>query len=123
MFGGDGKGSGGYFVEAVARTPPCKRVCSQRLIGRAMLQVTFSSGFELCLAYHDCRMRLIWSLIRPRARRYIGELYSAFLKYAVDPSAEVRQAAVYGIGLLATHVSDTMLTPQRQEEAAQALLM
>uniref|UniRef100_A0A7S0LEM7 TOG domain-containing protein n=1 Tax=Coccolithus braarudii TaxID=221442 RepID=A0A7S0LEM7_9EUKA len=54
--------------------------------------------------------------------QYIPELYKALVAYSVDPGAEVRQAAVYGIGLLAQHVNNSLFTPQMQEAAAQAMI-
>uniref|UniRef100_A0A7S0J6U6 TOG domain-containing protein n=1 Tax=Calcidiscus leptoporus TaxID=127549 RepID=A0A7S0J6U6_9EUKA len=54
--------------------------------------------------------------------KYIPSLYTALLQYSVDPSTEVRQAAVYGIGLLAQHVNDGVFTLQMQEQAAQTML-
>jgi hypothetical protein len=56
------------------------------------------------------------------AGRYIGVLFPAFLQYAQDTTAEVRQAAVYGLGVLGEHAGSAEFTEQMQQQAATTLL-
>jgi len=53
---------------------------------------------------------------------YIPDLFKALIQYSTDENAEVRQAAVYGIGLLAEHASEEVFTAALQEQAAQTML-
>jgi hypothetical protein len=55
--------------------------------------------------------------------RYIEAVFPALLQYATDPSTEVRQAAVYGIGMMADKCSETAFTAAMVQQAAQALVM
>ena len=53
--------------------------------------------------------------------RYISQLFPAYTMYARDESTEVRQAAVYGLGVLAEHGGAHFDTTM-QQQAAQALM-
>lgn len=53
--------------------------------------------------------------------RYIDGLFPAYLTYAQDESTDVRQAAVYGIGVLAEFAA-AQLDETKQQQAAQALV-
>ena len=55
------------------------------------------------------------------AARYVATLLPAFLQYTIDPAVEVRQAAVYGLGVLAEH-DRTAFDAAAQQQAAQRLL-
>ena len=54
--------------------------------------------------------------------RYIPVLLPAFFTYATDEATEVRQAAVYGLGVLAQHASAVAFDDASQQEAARRLL-
>lgn len=56
------------------------------------------------------------------ADKYVGDLLPAFLMYATDSATEVRQAAVYGLGVLAEHSRAPTFADQQLGQAAQALL-
>lgn len=52
--------------------------------------------------------------------RYVPVLLPVFLQYAADNSVEVRQAAVYGLGIMAEH-GGAAFDASMQQQAAQAL--
>ena len=54
--------------------------------------------------------------------RYVPAVLPAFLEYASDESAEVRQAAAYGLGVLAQHCSSSTFNELSQQQAAARLL-
>jgi hypothetical protein len=55
--------------------------------------------------------------------RYIPALMPAFMQYAQDAETEVRQAAVYGIGMLAEHcVGSEAFAQAQMQQAAQVLV-
>lgn len=54
---------------------------------------------------------------------YVGELCKALQKYSTDDNAEVRQAAVYGVGLVAQHVRAEIFDESMAQEAAQTMSM
>ena len=54
--------------------------------------------------------------------KYVPSLFPALMQYTQDASAEVRQAAVYGVGVMAEHVAEATFTAEMQQQAAQTLL-
>lgn len=54
--------------------------------------------------------------------RYVPVLFPAFVQYAGDESAEVRQAAVYGLGVLAEHGPNDQFDDAMQQQACMRLL-
>eukprot|EP00967_Tisochrysis_lutea_P141406 scaffold259758_cov33-Tisochrysis_lutea.AAC.3 len=55
--------------------------------------------------------------------RYLEGVFPAFLQYAADQSTDVRQAAVYGIGIMAEKCNDSAFTAAMMQQAAQAIVM
>ena len=59
------------------------------------------------------------------AERYLGSLLPMYLQYTMDPNVEVRQAAVYGLGVLADQKAlgrPLTFDEAAQQQAAQALI-
>jgi len=56
------------------------------------------------------------------ATQYASTLLPAFLQYSLDPAVEVRQAAVYGLGVLAQHDNGAAFDATAQQHAAQRLI-
>ena len=56
------------------------------------------------------------------ANRYVPVLFPAFLQYSTDATTEVRQAAVYGLGVMSTCSNDEVFPDSAKQQAAQALL-
>ena len=56
------------------------------------------------------------------SERYVGVLLPAFFTYATDELVEVRQAAVYGLGVLAEHSRAAAFDEANQQQAAMKLL-
>ena len=54
--------------------------------------------------------------------RYVPVLLPAFITYAADEATEVRQAAVYGLGVLAEHGSAAAFDDAAQQQAGARLL-
>ena len=52
--------------------------------------------------------------------RYASQLLPALMEYSIDPVAEVRQAAVYGVGMVAEHVAT--VDPAQIMSAAQRMV-
>jgi len=56
------------------------------------------------------------------ATEYARTLFPVFLQYSTDLAVEVRQAAVYGLGVLAQHDSGASFGAAEQQQAAERLL-
>jgi len=54
--------------------------------------------------------------------RYLAHICPLLLQMSVDADAGVRQAAVYGVGMMAQHVAPDHFNEQAQQQAAQVML-